>query len=58
MIQNGLEKLFLTSVTPMQKIIFIIKKLVMNKVVNFIESILCLYRAEFLGFSQTKSFKR
>ena len=30
----------------------------MNKVVNFIESILCLYRAEFLGFSQTKSFKR
>ena len=58
MIQNGLEKLFLTFVIPMRKNILIIKKLAMNKFVNFVESILCLSHPEFLGFSQTKSFKR
>ncbi|MFQ3352336.1 MAG: hypothetical protein ACI914_001602 [Candidatus Marivariicella framensis] len=58
MIQNGLEKLFLTFVIPMRKNILIIKKLAMNKFVNFVESILCLSHPEFLRFSQTKSFKR
>jgi hypothetical protein len=58
MIQNGLEKLFLTFVIPMRKYILIIKKLAMNKFVNFVESILCLSHPEFLRFSQTKSFKR
>jgi|TARA_B110000211_G_scaffold103917_1_gene120996 hypothetical protein len=58
MIQNGLEKLFLTFVIPMRKNILIIKKLAMNKFVNFVESILCLSHPEFLRFSQTKSFER
>ena len=58
MIQNGLEKLFLTFVIPMRKNVLIIKKLAMNKFVNFVESILCLSHPEFLRFSQTKSFKR
>ena len=58
MIQNGLEKLFLTFVIPMRKNNLIIKKLAMNKFVNFVESILCLSHPEFLRFSQTKSFKR
>lgn len=58
MIKNGLEKLFLTFVIPMRKNILIIKKLAMNKFVNFVESILCLSHPEFLRFSQTKSFKR
>ena len=58
MIKNGLEKLCLTFVIPMRKNILIIKKLAMNKFVNFVESILCLSHPEFLRFSQTKSFKR
>ena len=58
MIQNGLEKLFLTFVITMRKNILIIKKLAMNKFVNFVESILCLSHPEFLRFSQTKSFER
>jgi len=40
------------------KNILIIKKLAMNKFVNFVESILCLSHPEFLRFSQTKSFER
>ena len=41
-----------------EKNILIIKKLAMNKFVNFVESILCLSHPEFLRFSQTKSFER